>query len=574
MKIECVKITYKSSTFSTEKRTLEIVDETIRALTDSNDPAVYLFANKQLEELRRFDHLIVDRKQKNVHKGLAEYFLKQATDKIQLLATTYSTAKKMFSGLRPLFKKTEAYKGNNIFFMGVDQEVFQAVLRDAAMKPVEEFRPTLQEDRTCIIEAKHEQDFGEREYGLLTYLERRYRAKPERTNAVKKHYVGNSRAVRITRMMILAAADTDVPVLIIGDTGTGKEVVARQIHEQSKRKNELFQPVNCGSIPRELLELELFGCEADTLQKGYPLKKGLWEKAGHGTLFLDEIGDMSLDHQVRILRALGEGTIRRVGGTKDIKVHARVLAATNRNLFSMVQAKTFREDLYYRLRGFFIRTPTLRNHPEDIPAIAQHLWQKITGKPQARLSAEILAGLGRYSWPGNVRELKMVLTNLYALFQSDNPSPANLQEIFHLEGQVNVTTDCTQEVSLDEMQIQRAHCLRHLNRTYEVFHACRHKLRAQMDDEAEPGISTASLRDSLNFLHHEVEQLCAQPLYFHKNSVFSAVYDFKGKIVYLRSLLQKDQQDAIAYITSDMIGAIDKILSLVFQEIEVVMAEG
>ncbi len=574
MKIECVKITYKSTSFSSEKCTLGIVDESIRALTDSNDPAVYLFANDQLEELRQFDHIIVDRKQKNVHKGLAEYFLKQTTDKIQLLATTYSTAKKMFSGLRPLFKRIETYKGKSIFFMGVDQEVFQAVLRDAAMTPVEEFRPAHREDRTCLVEAKHEQAFGEREYGLLTYLERRYRETPDRTNAVKEHYVGNSRAVRITRMMTLAAADADVPVLIIGDTGTGKEVVARQIHEQSQRKNELFQPVNCGSIPRELLELELFGCEADALQKGYPLKQGLWEKTGHGTLFLDEIGDMSLDHQVRILRALGEGTIRRVGGTKDIPVHARVLAATNRNLFSMVQAKTFREDLYYRLRGFFIRTPTLRNHPEDIPAIAQHLWQKITEKPQSCLSPEILAGLGRYSWPGNVRELKMVLTNLYALFQSDDPTPSNLQEIFHLEGQVNVTTDCTQEISLDEMQIQRAHCLRHLNRTYEVFHACRHKLHTQMDGEEEPRTSTASLRDSLNFLHHEVEQLCAQPLYFHKNSVFSAVYDFKGKIVYLRSLLQRDQQDAIAYIASDMTGAIDNILALVFQEIEVVMAEG
>ncbi len=150
------------------------------------------------------------------------------------------------------------------------------------------------------------------------------------------------------RQLILHAAQTDVPVLIVGDTGTGKEIVARQIHEYSDRKKMgAFVAVNCGAIPHNLLESELFGHEKGAFTGSIKQKKGLWESVGKGTIFLDEIGDLSLDHQVKILRALQEGTIRRLGGIAEIKVNARVIAATNRDLYSMVQTGQFREDLFF-----------------------------------------------------------------------------------------------------------------------------------------------------------------------------------------------------------------------------------
>lgn len=162
-------------------------------------------------------------------------------------------------------------------------------------------------------------------------------------------------------------------MLILGDTGTGKELVARAIHDHSARRAKRFMLVNCGAIPYDLLESELFGHVKGAFTDATYDKPGLWELADKGTLFLDEIGDLHPNHQVKILRALEDKKIRPIGGTKEIEVDARIIAATNRDLFSMVQARQFREDLYYRLCPFPIYTPTLPDHPEDIPTITQTL---------------------------------------------------------------------------------------------------------------------------------------------------------------------------------------------------------
>ena len=169
-------------------------------------------------------------------------------------------------------------------------------------------------------------------------------------------------------------------------------------------RQEKFTPVNCGAIPRELLESELFGHEKGSFTGAVHRKMGLWEVADQGTLFLDEVGDLALGHQVKILHALQNGCIRRVGGEKEIQVDARVIAATNRNLFSMVQAGHFREDLYYRLREFLIRTPALRDHPGDIPLLAQAFWAKIVHdetKPCPRKSFRNLNPTAGRETPGN-----------------------------------------------------------------------------------------------------------------------------------------------------------------------------
>ena len=195
----------------------------------------------------------------------------------------------------------------------------------------------------------------------------------------------------------------------MGDTGTGKEIVARSIYENSERRRHDFVTVNCGAIPRDLLENELYGHVKGAYTDAKEDKSGLWEAAGEGVLFLDEIGDLQPEHQAKVLRALEDAEIRKLGATKGTKVKARIIAATNRDLHAMVQTGQFREDLYYRLRGFLIRTPALREHPDDIPLLAQHFWQKINHGKRKILPPEILTELKSCRWPGNARELKMML---------------------------------------------------------------------------------------------------------------------------------------------------------------------
>jgi DNA-binding NtrC family response regulator len=280
---------------------------------------------------------------------------------------------KQLSGIKTLFMNIKGRDTINAFVIGVAKKVFDDVWKNAEKKDVKKF-PVFVSKPICTVTPSASLDSTE--LRILWHLESLHGISPE----LEKEYIGDSELARLTRALIMAAAESEDPVLILGDTGTGKEVVARAIHKHSARKNCTFTALNCGAIPKELLEYELFGGEPNITHAGQPLKKGLWEVTGKGTLFLDEIGDLSLDHQVKILRALENNTIKRVAGVTEIKVEARILAATNRNLFTMVQNNRFREDLYYRLRGSFVRTPTLKDHLEDVSVLASFFWRKITEK--------------------------------------------------------------------------------------------------------------------------------------------------------------------------------------------------
>ena len=214
--------------------------------------------------------------------------------------------------------------------------------------------------------------------------------------------------------MILRAKASDLPVLILGETGTGKSVIARAIHDLGPKPEERFVEVNCGAIPSELLESELFGHVRGAFTGAATTKIGLWEFAGTGTLFLDEIGDLSPNHQVKILRALQEQRIRRLGGTDENPVHARIIAATNSNLYAMVQTGQFRQDLYYRLLQIVIYAPPLRSDSRNIALLAQAHWKELRGD-QARLNADVVKELCAMRWPGNVRELHSFLEALNSL---------------------------------------------------------------------------------------------------------------------------------------------------------------
>lgn len=229
--------------------------------------------------------------------------------------------------------------------------------------------------------------------------------------------VGNSRSVQRVRKMIDQVAPTEATVLILGESGTGKEVVARNIHYYSNRRNKPFVPINCGAIPSELLESELFGHEKGSFTGAVGARQGRFELAEGGTIFLDEIGDMPLNMQVKLLRVIQERSFERVGSNKSIKSDVRIVAATHRDLEVLIEDGRFREDLYYRLNVFPIEMPPLSSRAEDLPLLVNELITRLEHekKSSVRLTPAAMMALCNYDWPGNVRELANLMERLTIL---------------------------------------------------------------------------------------------------------------------------------------------------------------
>ncbi len=250
---------------------------------------------------------------------------------------------------------------------------------------------------------------------------------------------GNSRATRAVNRMIEQVADSEATVLILGESGTGKEVVARKLHYHSLRRGKPFVPVNCGAIPADLLESELFGHEKGSFTGAINARQGRFEMAEGGTLFLDEIGDMSMPMQVKLLRVLQERTFERVGSNKTITSNVRIIAATHRDLESHIKDGKFREDLYYRLNVFPIDMPPLRERVADIPVLINDLISRIENEKRGsvRLTPAAVTALCQYSWPGNVRELANLIERLAILFPYGVVDVGDLPEKFRPVGGVS-----------------------------------------------------------------------------------------------------------------------------------------
>jgi len=234
----------------------------------------------------------------------------------------------------------------------------------------------------------------------------------------KYEIVGNSPAIVQVKEMIDRVAPTEARVLITGSNGTGKELVAHQIHEKSNRARGPFVEVNCAAIPSELIESELFGHEKGSFTSAIKQRIGKFEQATGGTIFLDEVGDMSLAAQAKVLRALQENKITRVGSDKDIHVDVRVIAATNKNIREEIDRNTFREDLYHRLSVILIHVPTLNERKEDIPILADHFNTLICGEygmGKKKIKPDAIAELQKIIWTGNIREFRNVLERLIIL---------------------------------------------------------------------------------------------------------------------------------------------------------------
>jgi DNA-binding NtrC family response regulator len=242
--------------------------------------------------------------------------------------------------------------------------------------------------------------------------------KKKLNKVIGSNIIGESKSILEIIKMIDTVAPTDARVLITGGNGCGKELVARQLHEKSNRATQAFVEVNCAAIPSELIESELFGHEKGAFTSAVKTKPGKFELADNGTLFLDEIGDMSLSAQAKVLRALQENKITRVGGEKDMKVNVRILAATNKDLKKEIASGNFREDLYHRLSVIVIKVPSLNERKDDLPLLADHFLQQIAdeyGQPKKNINAAALKALQQHDWTGNIREFRNVIERLIIL---------------------------------------------------------------------------------------------------------------------------------------------------------------
>jgi formate hydrogenlyase transcriptional activator len=291
--------------------------------------------------------------------------------------------------------------------------------------------------------------------------EKLYLEEEIRTEHNFEEVIGESPALKRALSQAETVAPTNSTVLILGETGTGKEVIARAIHDLSRRREGTFVKINCAAIPTGLLESELFGHEKGAFTGAIAQKIGRFELAHHGTLFLDEVGDIPLELQPKLLRVLQEREFERLGGTRTIRVDVRVVTATNRNLASMVEEGLFRRDLYYRLNVFPILIPPLRERSEDVPLLVRYFVQKYARRMDRcieTISAEEMDALTRYHWPGNVRELENLIERAVIL----SPGPALRVPVGELKPPAEASSDLSLQAA------ERAHILRVLGETNGV----------------------------------------------------------------------------------------------------------
>ncbi|MEM7252302.1 MAG: sigma-54 dependent transcriptional regulator [Pseudomonadota bacterium] len=271
---------------------------------------------------------------------------------------------------------------------------------------------------------------------VSAYREHRHMEGEARSIELFRTLVGSSKGVRHVRKLIEQVANTDANVLLLGESGTGKEVVARNVHYHSARRYKPFVPVNCGAIPSELLESELFGHEKGAFTGAISARRGRFEMAEGGSLFLDEIGDMPLAMQVKLLRVLQERTFERVGSNKSMTANVRIIAATHNNLEDAIAAGRFRQDLYFRLNVFPIDVPPLRDRIEDLGLLINDLISRMEheGRGSVRLTPTALRVLCQYQWPGNVRELANLIERLVILYPYGVVDAHDIPEKYRVEG--------------------------------------------------------------------------------------------------------------------------------------------
>ncbi|MGA3372068.1 MAG: sigma 54-interacting transcriptional regulator [Terracidiphilus sp.] len=506
-------------------------------------PAAVVVRAKDLEVFGECTGLFKDHNRKDEHKGLSEYLLGKSKQyllgqgkQIPFVAASFTSGGRMKQGIDILLANAGKAGESGIYLLGVGEELFLQ-LWSGARSEDDSLRPASHGNRLADLIAPLP---GEAQ---LTDL-----------------FWGRSEAYHEVRQLILRAARISAPVLILGDAGTGKEVVARAIHSLGEI-DKPFIPVNCAALQGELFELELFGYAAGALPGGLLKgKAGQWETAGGGTLFLDEIGCLRLDNQEKILHALQEGFVRRVGASANTPVSARVIAAS-RNLWELVQRGQFLEDLYYLMRQFLIRTPDLRGDPRNVEVISQKLWREITNS-DARLPQEILDDLCRHRWPGNVRELRSVLSFLHNLFDASAPTRKQLNMVFQ---QFGLAAGYGQRApGAGDPALLQVECLRMICRADDAIHACEQELKPLA-----AGLPlSAAAHESLARIREEMQALMRDRLYFGSHETYQAVARVEESLGKLLEPRKKDLSALLGLWQENLAPEIHRAVVQLFAEIQ------
>jgi len=512
---------------------------TVESVPATQTPAVLVVLDSELGVFLQYGKPFTDRREKHEAKALANLLLGH-DGLIPVIDGKYSTSGRLRQGIRTLLENAAAAGECKTYVIGASERIFREIgggrQNPETQVPVDSVPAVLP-------------------------LQLEEWPVPEE---LAKRFLGETLEYRFVRQMILRARASELPVLILGDTGTGKSVIARAIHEvESKR--ERFVEVNCGAIPSDLLESELFGHVVGAFTSATTSKIGLWEFAGNGTLFLDEIGDLNPNHQVKVLRALQERKIRRLGGTDEIPVHARIIAATNRNLYAMMQGGQFRQDLYYRLRQLVIYAPPLRSDPSNIVLLAKAHWKKLR-HDQDGLSADVLKELCAMRWPGNVRELNSFLEALNSFHRTEE---LRVEHIRELQRYYSLPADGYVAHAEDPSR-HRIECLRHLRRTDEVVHACEQHLKPLR--EGEPlGEQERSL---LAQIRAELQILLAHRLFFHSLETYDSVARIDSDLDHLLLLSGMDVRSQVRFWNDTLAPHLHQAIGRLFGEVQQLMGEG
>jgi hypothetical protein len=511
-------------------------------------PAAWVVEHSSLDAIRLLPGEVVDRGVKDARVGLARRLVGVTgigDEGVLVIDGNYRGTAQIPRGVRALLEAARRNGERSVYVIGARPDLFKELWKKHAAKGG--------------IRKKG----GQGPTALLDFLTPR-----EDRDGLAARYLGQAQEVELVRQLILRAAELDdEPLFILGPSGTGKELVAREVHHHSRRCYEPFIPLNCGAIPDELLESTLFGHVPGAFTDARKRKRGLWELAGKGTLFLDEIGDLELHHQAKILRTLEDGKIWPVGAEREVPVHARVVAATNRDIGAMVREGKFREDLFYRLEVLVIRTPALSDHPEDVPMLARHFWRMIAGDDESTLPSDMLEILSHLPWRGNVRELRTVLTRLHALFRDQKLSAEHLRQALQHGGAL--AAGWVETAEDDAIAAHRAACFDHLRRTHDVLDRIGRRVRAVsiLGDDA----GQADLPIACEAAAEELEVLCGRPLRFHGQTTARKVCRLLGVISDFANHAARNGVALEQERTEEIAERIEDTARVVFQEIERVM---
>jgi len=500
--------------------------------------------------LLSFKSTIVDLGEKDPRIPLKKYLL--GNSGIPILEAGYLHAGRLLFATHKLVGQAEAVGDKNVYVLGVSPELFERLWspakNDARQEP---------DSRPSFTAASNVD--GTVEDPVFARLE--------------NEMVGISSQIEDLRNQIRKVAKRNVKVLVEGESGTGKELVAWFIHECGKRRAEPFIGVNMGALPSERIEAELFGWVRGAFPYATYDKKGLWVLAGKGTLLLDEIGDFDPQLQVKLLRVLQTNEVWPVGAQRPTKVHARVVACTSRDLASRISDGLFNEALYWRLAPVSLRTPALRERPEDIPLIARYLWRQITNNDRGHLGDSLIAQLTGMPWPGNVRELEAILRRLHVFYESDCPKESDLATILRLHTSVSShgRADDTQKKPGDI----RTDSLNHLHRVSQVVRSIKvafrpiseHRKKWGNADFAEDLQQTPEelVELAVTQEERELDLLCAQPLLFYDPLVFQEVYNLRGKLLYLLGLLRKNGRGSKTFYKKELKPQVKIVTDLLFR---------